>query len=98
MKDSTRAELATQLMLNKAGILKTAKITGGVMGDFQHVTKAELLEGLKAIENPSKEIQERIEELQTLIAREQGTVFPAHQCGRGHVSHHGRGQPFEESE
>lgn len=70
MKDSTKAEIETQL--RKLGILKTAKITvGGVTGEYKHVTKAEVLEVLKAIENPPKEIQEQIEQLRSLIVREQ---------------------------
>ncbi len=49
----TKAEIETQL--RKLGILKTAKITvGGVTGEYKHVTKAEVLEVLKAIENPPK--------------------------------------------
>jgi len=72
MKDSTKAEIETQLRLNKLGILKTAKITvGGVTGEYKHVTKAEVLEVLKAIENPPKEVQESIKQLQSLIVREQ---------------------------
>ena len=70
MTFSTKDEIETQL--RKLGILKTAKITvGGVTGEYKHVTKAEVLEGLKAIENPPKEIQEQIEQLQSLIVREQ---------------------------
>jgi hypothetical protein len=70
MKLSTKAEIETQL--RKLGILKTAKITvGGVTGEYKHVTKAEVLEVLKAIENPPKEIQEQIEQLRSLIVREQ---------------------------
>ncbi len=70
MKVSTKAEIETQL--RKLGILKTAKITvGGVTGEYKHVTKAEVLEVLKAIENPPKEIQEQIEQLRSLIVREQ---------------------------
>ena len=70
MTFSTKAEIETQL--RKLGILKTAKITvGGVTGEYKHVTKAEVLEVLKAIENPPKEIQERIEQLRSLIVREQ---------------------------
>jgi len=72
MKDSTKAEIETQLRLNKLGILKTAKITvGGVTGEFQHVTKAQYLEKLKAIENPAEHVLEMIEWLQSEIVREQ---------------------------
>ena len=72
MKDDTNSEITTKLMLNKAGILKTAKITiEGVTGEYKHVTKAEVLEQLKAIENPPEEVQEMIEQLQALIVREQ---------------------------
>ena len=70
MTFSTKDEIETQL--RKLGILKTAKITvGGVTGEYKHVTKAEVLEVLKAIENPPKEIQEQIEQLRSLIVREQ---------------------------
>jgi hypothetical protein len=72
MKDDTNSEILTKLMMNKAGILKTGKITiEGVTGEYKHVTKAEVLEQLKAIENPPKEVQEMIEQLQILIVREQ---------------------------
>jgi len=38
---------------------------------FEHVTAVEVLETLKAIENPSKKILKLIEKLQTLIVIEQ---------------------------
>jgi len=72
MKDDTNSEIIMKLMMNKAGILKTAKITvGGVTGKFKHVPKVVVLEALKAMENPPKEIQKQIKQLQALIVDEQ---------------------------
>ncbi len=70
MKLSTKAEIETQL--RKLGILKTATITvGGVTGEYKHVTKAQYLEALKAIVNPTEHVLEMIEWLQSEIVREQ---------------------------
>jgi len=72
MKDDTNSEIIIKLMMNKAGILETATITvEGVTGEFKHVPKVLVLEALKAIENPPKEIQKQIKQLQALIVDEQ---------------------------